>query len=491
MDPKLELGRLAQGAAGRIRQRRLRAGRAHALREALPLLLVFPAGYALFEAVRLAVGAPARPLSPWVLALGSCALPLLWWAARLGREAVRGIDRREALATVDRALDLRDRLQSADEFLGASEPTPFMRAAIEDAVARLEAARRAEWSLTPPVVRGPGLRLVCIAAAIGLGALAFWLGQREGLDAATSGEPAREPRREALAALEEKEDPGPAEPVSPEAPEARREASPRGDKAPETPGNASEMASDEVKESKGTAGVGRSAQASSAQGASRSQATPSNQAQSSQSEPENAKAQPKKKEEPPTPPREQPERKPGEEAGATSARGSAKGSNRNPSSSDWSSRDQSPADEEKLLDNDEEIEDDDESQESRGGVQPNLRDRKPPVNRDLRIGFGNRKNPDANGRGGPSEAKKSRGVASLVLGVPIPDRVKGQPNPGRTKITQERIEPQAEPAERLEAGARAPRADAFGHHAPRPLPPWMRSFVRDYFLFRRTDSETP
>ena len=35
-------------------------------------------------------------------------------------------------------------------------------------------------------------------------------------------------------------------------------------------------------------------------------------------------------------------------------------------------------------------------------------------------------------------------VASLVLGVPIPDRVKGRPGPGRTKITQERVEPEAE-----------------------------------------------
>ena len=52
----------------------------------------------------------------------------------------------------------------------------------------------------------------------------------------------------------------------------------------------------------------------------------------------------------------------------------------------------------------------------------------------MQIGFGNRPSPDANGRGGPSQAKKSRGTASLILGVPIPDHIKGQPNPGKTKI---------------------------------------------------------
>ena len=114
-------------------------------------------------------------------------------------------------------------------------------------------------------------------------------------------------------------------------------------------------------------------------------------------------------------------------------------------------------------------------------MQPHLRDRRPPVNRDLGIGFGNQKNPDANGRGGPSEMKKSRGTASLVLGVPIPDRVKGQPNPGKTKITQERVEPQAESVAGANASARSPRGAPIGHVANPELAPWMRDLVRAYF----------
>ena len=112
------------------------------------------------------------------------------------------------------------------------------------------------------------------------------------------------------------------------------------------------------------------------------------------------------------------------------------------------------------------------------------------MSRDLRIGFGNRPNPDANGRGGPSAPKKSRGVASLVLGVPIPDRVKGQPNPGKTKITQERIEPREEEATSAEAGDRGMRAGPLGRLGPVEMTPWMRQLVRDYFRTRREEEDS-
>ena len=128
-------------------------------------------------------------------------------------------------------------------------------------------------------------------------------------------------------------------------------------------------------------------------------------------------------------------------------------------------------------------------QEARGGVQPSLRDRRPPVSRDLRIGFGNQPNPDANGRGGPSQHKKSRGTASLVLGVPIPDRIKGQPNPGKTKITQERIEPRAEEGTTLDAGERGTRQGTVGRLGRPEMTPWMRRLVGDYFRVRRQQGD--
>ena len=137
------------------------------------------------------------------------------------------------------------------------------------------------------------------------------------------------------------------------------------------------------------------------------------------------------------------------------------------------------------MEDDEETDEDEEEQENRGGVQPSLRDRRPPVSRDLQIGFGNRPSPDANGRGGPSEQKKSRGVASLVLGVPIPDRIKGRPGPGPTKITQERIEPDAEESSQITAANRKPRSTPLKRPSTVELDASLRKLVQSYFLKRR------
>ena len=230
------------------------------------------------------------------------------------------------------------------------------------------------------------------------------------------------------------------------------------------------------------AGSGRSSGAQSTSGAGPSRGAPSNQSQESD---EREPKEPKEQRTPEArPPADQPPRDPRtaeEDSGATAGMGSARGSNRNPTASNWQSRDQQGTPDEEDIDDDTDIEDEDEEQENRGGMQPNLRDRKPPVSRDLRIGFGNNANPDANGRGGPSEQKKSRGTASLVLGVPVPDRVKGQPNPGRTRITQERVEPREEDAGATAAEERVPRAMPSGPVARASLQPWMRSLVSDYF----------
>ena len=97
-----------------------------------------------------------------------------------------------------------------------------------------------------------------------------------------------------------------------------------------------------------------------------------------------------------------------------------------------------------------------------------------------------RPNPDANGRGGPSKQKKSRGVASLVLGVPIPDHIKGRPNPGKTKITQERVEPKEEKITPATADARRAREASPGHLSRLKLLPWMRDLIRSYYLSVRS-----
>ena len=245
------------------------------------------------------------------------------------------------------------------------------------------------------------------------------------------------------------------------------------------------------KPSEGKTGSGRSADAENASGASESRGAPSNQAQSTKPAPKKPKPtdkQPRKKKA--LAPAPDTKKRNEEDSGSTAGRGSSKGSNKNPAASSWSSKDQVTTEDDQEIEDDEDTEDEEEEQDARGGVQPSLRDRKPPVSRDLRIGFGNNPNPDANGRSGPSQMKKSRGTASLVLGVPIPDRIKGQPNPGKTKITQERIEPKAEETERLSAGARRPRAAPAGYSSRPELTPWMRELVRTYFLNLRKRTKT-
>ena len=243
----------------------------------------------------------------------------------------------------------------------------------------------------------------------------------------------------------------------------------------------------DIKKSRGSSGEGRSAEAQTASGSGDARGQPTNQGQSGKSTKKKSKKKRKKKKKRPDPKRERAEdKKPEDDSGSTAGRGAASGSNKSPASSSWSSKDQVVSDDEEDLEDDEEVDDEFDNSDARGGVQPYLRDRKPPVNRDLGIGFGNGKNPDANGRGGPSQLKKSRGVASMVLGVPIPDHVKGRPNPGKTKITQERVEPKADQAEPADAQARRARNAPAGHLTKAELVPWMRDLVRSYFLSLRS-----
>jgi hypothetical protein len=87
---------------------------------------------------------------------------------------------------------------------------------------------------------------------------------------------------------------------------------------------------------------------------------------------------------------------------------------------------------------DEPVEDETDEQEQRGGVMPMRRGDNRAAARELSIsGDG----PPDQGRGGPTPPKKSRGTASLVLGLRLPDSVRGQPNPGTAKTTLEQIPP--------------------------------------------------
>ncbi len=101
---------------------------------------------------------------------------------------------------------------------------------------------------------------------------------------------------------------------------------------------------------------------------------------------------------------------------------------------------------------------------------------------------GNGRNRSAQNRGprGQETArqgfKKSRGVAAMILGVPLPDRIKGISNEGREKSKQDQIEPEEEQVGQVEAQNRPARDRALGHIEHPVLSAFEKALVRDYFV---------
>ena len=458
------------------------------LRFAPWLLLVFPVLAFFIQLVQTVHGA-AR-WSPGIIlgVLGTLIVPALYLLVRRWLEPIPSAPRVEGLGLFDKTLDLEDRLTTADEFLALDQQTDFTVAAIEDAQGALARAR--DHAFEPAVVETPDPAWL---GKVGGGALALLvltllIGQAE------PAAPTRSPGPEVA-----KLPTTPGETTTSRIPPTREQPTPRAvQPEPKTmrpvaaPGEEARRAATdlemEAKRTEGRTQGGQSSASESASGSNDAKGSPSNQGPSSKKDKKPKKSKPTrspKKKADDKPPQEQPKKEELQESGATAGRGAARGSNKNPVATSWKSKDQVEPDEEDDIEDDEDVSDDESKSEARGGMQPNLRDRRPPVSRDLTIGFGNQSSQDANGRGGPSEGKKSRGTASLVLGVPIPDRVKGQPNPGRTKVTQERVEPRAEPVEGIPAEARTPRAAPVGHIQTPRLDAWWRAYLRDYFLSLR------
>ena len=469
------------------------------LREGLPAVLaslaLVPMLVCLVQVVQALVGAePWRP-SAWTIVLGMLGTAALvaWLIASWARR--QPVDRHAALGLYDRAAGAGERLVTADALLHAGADDAFSAAAIEDARWFLKPAQEAQPVLPPNPAPTSSLRYGMLWALAGVALLVSALypaspSSADGVGIDSADQPYQIPDLEQpveVADRPQPENPPPATPVPPTAaqPETKTTDAAAASKPSELP--------DEAVRKEGKGGAGRSAQAQGARGQNDAQGSPTQQGQQTPKTPTSKKplAKKKRKKKPQKPGDDKkPEQQKGEESGATAGRGSSRGSNKNAVTSDWKSKDQVTTDEDEDIEDDEEVEDEEVDSEARGGVQPSLRNRKPPVSRDLTIGFGNNPSPDANGRGGPSQPKKSRGTASLVLGVPIPDRIKGQPNPGKTKVTQERVEPRRERATPATAEARTPRTGPTGPLARPQLEPWMQEMLRAWFLTLRQQETT-
>ena len=458
---------------------------------AFTLLLVIPTVGLLLQGVRYLGGFESGSIFPLWLWIGlTVSVPLAWLFYKAATLQI-SIDRQRALLAADKQIGSAERITTADDFMRRSSADGFMKAAVDDASEWAKRGRVAK--LEHSKTRRPDSRAAWFAipgSAILL-ALVFFVGQFArpatladvGLsdtnlqlqESAAVTDPDTEEQRED--APEETEE------------EVRKESSkkPQKQKAVNRQGDANAAIPDNAEESDGKLNEGETRESQQASNPSSARGAPSASGQPSKSDETPKPRKKKKKKSKPEREREKKEREQDEKpSGASSGQGSSKGSDNNAAPSDWASTSQAATPEDDNVEEEDDVDDEEEEQESRGGVQPNMRDRRTPVNRDLQIGFGSaRPNPDANGRGGPGGQKKSRGVASLVLGVPIPDRVNGQPNKGRIRITQQRITPEIEESDPVGAQDRTALNGPVGpiHHPE--LEPWLQNLVRRYFLDQR------
>lgn len=259
-----------------------------------------------------------------------------------------------------------------------------------------------------------------------------------------------------------------------------REAS--SDKLAATASEAAKKLPGSDKETEGSSGRGKS---SSAQSASNASAANSSSSDSSSETKGKLTKKPGKEKKPgkKKPYKETKAQKPQDSKGGSSSvsQGSSGGGSMLAVQHDWAQRAQAAGSEsEEEFDDEEEIDDENEESKQRGGIQPTLKDRNESPSRELGISEGD--GPPGTGRGGPTPPKKSRGTTSLVLGVPVPDFVRGRLSPGPTKITQERVRPVSMGADPSDSNA-AKRRTMPEPVIPRSaVPTEMQSLVREYLI---------
>ena len=443
------------------------------------------------SAVAHALGAPAwwpfGVLPSIALAL---AVPLLAVATRaLWLVSERRAGRARCLALYDYRLRLRDRLQTADELLRRGATGGFARAAIEDATAAITQALTApppavtpaspKWSMT----RWPfGVAAaVAMLAALLINGRALALADNTAKPSfaahAATTTPPEEPTRRGTNQRRDALEPPIAASLAAAArlaPNARRversQTMPTGSRAP---GAQADTDARSGNDSQAGAAAGGSAGTSAAE--------PPDKPKVAVSKPRQARA-----------PKREVARQPadatsGVAAGKGGSSGSQVAASHHPAAENRADADAVDNDVEDLAE-----EEEDEAQKAASSHRPMLNNRKAPVDRSLMpAATSDRERDELNGRGRPGGLKKTRGVAAMLLGVPAPDYLRGNANPGRVKARRERSEPEAKDVGLANAAARGARQTPFGAIAHPHLRPWMQDMVRDYFLARNQPPSPP
>ncbi len=438
-------------------------------------------------------------VSEWGRVLISCLLgPILYVAIRVSWSCIRfHPTRAAALALHDKHLDGKDRLVTADEFLSSSAlnaDTPqggFMRAAVDDARPLARAAQSKPlpdlpvpgWALEPRSLWG----IPAAAAVVLLG----WI---------FTGHGGSRPDAGGLLAIaanlpqgRQADNPGPTSRRVPPRPPVRAESAGDADKSQSTPQQLHRtQKSDKPMEGQPASGGG--SHASSSSNGTHAAGLASSKRQPPGEKPKDT-VHPEEPEEPEAPDDRKPVKKKTDtgqlatEANSGQGKSSAASGNLN---SFAAPEEQDKTGQGTLADaKDESSEDEDEQEKSNAVSRPMGETKKPPVNRNLASSPPGDPSDAANGRGGPGPVKKTRGVPSMILGIPYPDRVPGTPGPGRSKVTQEYTRPKEESYPLQDALAQIAREGPIGHIEQPDLVPWRRELVESYFIKIRTQTDEP
>lgn len=419
-----------QGAAQRERRaRRPRAGRS-ALRAAVAAGAVTSVALALFALGRHLVAAEeARIALPWLLvAVATAAVLAALLAGVLELRRDQTLPR--VAARIDEVPEARGRVLPALELVHAAPADGFVALAILDGIDALRRPLTAVVKSEAAPTRTCALLLLAVLSLLLAGLLPP---RARETNAATPPRAAEQPLVQDFPTV--------ARALKPETPPWPNAGTGRGTSATGertgTQGSADSTATPSVRPAAAEAGRGRSAatERAGASGASKGDATPGGAPPDARDPATQAPKPPR----PAAPSRAQRARESADErSGATRGASGSGGGSIAAVKSAWQQRD--PGSDEALSPNEtgERIEEDPDEEEARAGTQPGLKDRRQTVSRDLSIS-----GPGAGGegRGGPSLPKKARGTGSMVLGVPVPDFVRGLLNPGTTRITHERVTP--------------------------------------------------
>lgn len=468
-----ELRRLLATATGKVR----RAAIGHALWSNIDRAALVAACVGAISVIALRLGwePPAGP--PWQTYAISIAVVS---ALGLVFAAVKAAMRRPSLAEVAERLDLgagaHNQIATALDLAKSPAPNAFALAAVEQGICAAERLARGEPQVPPAQVQWQRAALFA-ALALVFGVVYCWPLNR----LQTNGAPV----------------PGTAHMATPElalnAAEARAIVTPP---RPELPivvaarvpsATDAELARAPASSKQTAAAGGRMSPASAAAATASDQpATFGAETSGTGGKSGNERSGRAQRRPPTTAPPDAPENQPPPASGssASSSAGSAGGLCRSPVQQDSTQRDFA-SDDSQEPDADEPTPDESKSATQRGGIQPLLKDRNASPARDLGISDAQGP-PGGEGRGGPTPPKKSRGTASLVLGVPAPDFVRGRLGPGPTKVSRERVPPVAAPGEATAAAPAAARTQAEAALPQPTIPAALATRVRDYLVALHT-----